>query len=1132
MRKLIWTSACLLLLACAGPAVAAFSVADGGFEDPLPGGPNKFGKAFKSWEGWIWSAPARMEPSPLAHSGKLSAMVVCGMGGTARYYEQERSVPPGRYRLTFYVRGLDIQLHWEKAVSMHFYDGKWIMRVPDLLGTFGWRKVTYVGDVPKEVKERIYLGLDGAGRVWFDDVTVEEVGNDVPLTPKPVVGPEEAPITPPGELVDGKWVRCAECGYRCMPEWKTCYACGTALAATPAKHVALPPKLICGFERPEPGFSAAPAQYVEAHATEGTRSVRWDPKQEYLNLARDLDWTGYDYFKVDYFLDSDDPVDVSIEIRDVKSSGYWDRVNYYTKLLPGQHTLELPTALYVGEKSRPGRALMLNAIKFIAFGQSGKRAPVYLDNLRLECDRSETGLFEGLLSFHLGTASAALFPGMLRVTDSTLYSKGRGYGLKDARVWRSMDVLQPDPIYRDFLCITKGGLAVDLPNGNYTVFVNHDCPGGYWGELPVYRKRTILAQGKVVSEETMDRERAIANYFRFADSDDRPVEDTFDKYLGVIFREKKFEAEVTDGQLVVAFEGPEWAHCVSCIVIYPSAKRTEGERYLSALRERRRAEFNRSFQRLLHQEKRQMPPVSAADQKDGCVVFMPGLMEDVYDNTLPRAEDIGRTARGSACAGQIGSLCFALRGLKDLGTVSVAAADLRGPATIPADRIRIGCISNRITRVTADGSVYTIRPRYVMDRSDARLDKDSSVAFLANVRVPAGLPRGLYRGKLDLSFEKGGRLALDVEFEVLSTKPLDEADLPVGPWGLEIRPPWYAEELKDWGRAMDERCLTLMREYGMNTFSAALRITPVGRGRDMTLAFTRADEIMALARKHGMKRVQNYGTFVEGLNLYGYPKAQDPKALGFDDLSALYAHVFRLVNAHAEQAGWLPLGVNICDEPLGGDTEKAAANAALLRPLSTPRVTLFGATSLRAADLDGKTPEAQAHVALCRALPVANLNNHDARSIAELRKSGAWAFYNGANRWTYGGYLFMLRRTCDVQFRLGWHWNCNAGDPYYALDCREDDYCWANANARGGLVTSLEFERLREGVNDYRFLQTLERLAKDQPAHPAAAGVKTLVDKVTALKPGDDRPMDSAARGFGWRELRAEAETLLRQFAQ
>ena len=110
-------------------------------------------------------------------------------------------------------------------------------------------------------------------------------------------------------------------------------------------------------------------------------------------------------------------------------------------------------------------------------------------------------LFDGLYAFDLGPATGPVMPGFTRIDPSTVYSKGRGYGLKDAKIWRSFDVLQPDPLYEDFLCIEKGGLAVDLPDGKYHVFVNLDNPSGFWGEYQVYSSRAVLAQGRVVAED-------------------------------------------------------------------------------------------------------------------------------------------------------------------------------------------------------------------------------------------------------------------------------------------------------------------------------------------------------------------------------------------------------------------------------------------------------------------------------------------------------------------------------------------------------------------------------------------------------------------------------------------------------
>ena len=68
-------------------------------------------------------------------------------------------------------------------------------------GTFGWTPLTFVGDV-KEKGENSHpsFGLMAPGYLWVDDVSVERVGDDVPLTAKPVLGDEEQPIVPPGPI--------------------------------------------------------------------------------------------------------------------------------------------------------------------------------------------------------------------------------------------------------------------------------------------------------------------------------------------------------------------------------------------------------------------------------------------------------------------------------------------------------------------------------------------------------------------------------------------------------------------------------------------------------------------------------------------------------------------------------------------------------------------------------------------------------------------------------------------------------------------------------------------------------------------------------------------------------------------
>ena len=114
-----------------------------------------------------------------------------------------------------------------------------------------------------------------------------------------------------------------------------------------------------------------------------------------------------------------------------------------------------------------------------------------------------------------------------------------------------------------------------------------------------------------------------------------------------------------------------------------------------------------------------------------------------------------------------------------------------------------------------------------------------------------------------------------------------------------------------------------------------------------------------------------------------------------------------------------------------------------------------GATSLYDPDEGGL------HFALSEALHTPALNLHDEALVNRLRSSGAvWAFYNEGSRWTFGEYLFKAAKEFNLQYRLTWHWNIVAGDPYYALDSREDDYAWANASPDGELVLLAQLCRL------------------------------------------------------------------------
>ena len=546
------------------------------------------------------------------------------------------------------------------------------------------------------------------------------------------------------------------------------------------------------FENGNP-FSGG--EVVASHASEGRKALRVD--KGYASMEKAQDWLGYDFLNADLFLEGRKPLNLYVEIRDTATDGYWTRVNYSTVVPPGKSTLIIPVKqLYVGEKARPGRMLILNGITRLVFGVGdGPPAPLFIDNLRLERDNTpEKVNFDGLLAFDFGTGTSPVMEGFTQITPATQFSRGRGYGLTDARVWRAFDALQPEPLYQDFICIEAGGLAVDVPNGRYRVFVNIDSPSGFWGEYQTFRQRSILAEGQPVVRETMDFDGFKAKHFRFWNVEDLPGDNTFDKYQKAYFHEKQFDVDVKDGQLNLEFQGDNWACSVSAVVIFPVAKAAQGEAFLQYAQARRRFYFDNYFKRVLPEPSGEPLRPTAAERRRGFVVFQRDPMADVSYNDTPKKHELAQGLKGEAFAGEYEPVTVALVPLRNLGKLHCSANDLVGPgSTIPASAIDLGYVSYRLSRVTAEGTVYTISPRLIMPGGDVDMPQGLTRRFWMTVKTPANARAGLYNGTFSIRTAQGETFRIPIEFRVRSGA-LSPVDIPAGPFGYTTSIPWPGDD--------------------------------------------------------------------------------------------------------------------------------------------------------------------------------------------------------------------------------------------------------------------------------------------------------------------------------------------------
>jgi hypothetical protein len=105
------------------------------------------------------------------------------------------------------------------------------------------------------------------------------------------------------------------------------------------------------------------------------------------------------------------------------------------------------------------------------------------------------------------------------------------------------------------------------------------------------------------------------------------------------------------------------------------------------------------------------------------------------------------------------------------------------------------------------------------------------------------------------------------------------------------------------------------------------------------------------------------------------------------------------------------------------------------------------------------------------------LNNHDEAVMAKARELGkrVYIYNQGQSRYSFGLYQWS-ERAKGVVGRYQWIAFIRHGYEYLDLDGREPD-TGVIFYASDGLRSTPALERAGEGMNDFRYLQTLENLA-------------------------------------------------------
>jgi hypothetical protein len=829
------------------------------------------------------------------------------------------------------------------------------------------------------------------------------------------------------------------------------------------------------------------------HATQGKQCLKVSA-EDYLTFLRlPRDWSGYDALEVDIYCELGEPASLYVLIGDEEwsaKSSYWNRYDADYSLRPGANTISIPLGgLYRGEAGSRYNDLKTNIdaakITRLDLGftpTGGGTGSIYVDNLRL----TRWSRPASVRAFDFGPAGQSVAPGFTAVSPEDEYTDQRGWGWQalhptggqaGARPGRAWDVTFPSRLLQDSIDFGEATFEVKLPKGQYRVLVFFEDLGYWSGEQAQYDLREVYGGDWRVAEGHGKWGR-FDHIYQFQDTEPLPGADVWDVYMSYLFRPVTAEVSVGDGlfELRVKADGPN-ARRVAGVVLYPKGD-AAAEKWAVGVLFQQRDEFRARAVELSLPKTENPAPVTPADRRRGYLLFIPRIEENVYFSAMPREDELRSSMEAFASRGERRSLTAAVRPLKDLGTGKLEVSDLRGEAgVIPASQITVSVVRHLPTR-SLGSLMYRVTPRYLVEASEVELPKDLTRQIWLTVRVPKEAAAGEYQGKLTIRLASQA-VEVPIRLRVLPFS-LEEADFLCGFWGIEPDVPVQGEEYD----AVQRGVFAMFRERGLTSFTGGpgIEFKGLDESGEPVMDFAAADKFVAEARAAGFGReFNNYGGFVvRGLyDIYDYTKGETGAALEqkynlpYEEIAR---RVWAAVEKHSQEQNWLPFSYTMCDETRVA--EKAQEQLDLMEVFNRVSPWLRTAGGYSVSWEPTADPLELALQGFFRTLDVSIVNNHDELLMEKARELGkdVYIYNQGRTRYSFGLYQWS-ERAKGVKGRYEWISFIRHGYEYFDLDGREPDPSMVFFSSEG-LRPSLMLEQCGEGMNDFRYLQTLERWAQ------------------------------------------------------
>lgn len=484
-------------------------------------------------------------------------------------------------------------------------------------------------------------------------------------------------------------------------------------------------------------------------------------------------WSDYDYFAMDVYVEDTEPYYLAFELRDDQSKDFKTRFTLENhRVRKGKQTMLFPISearrnkkMEVPWKETPKEDRIdrsrLTSFKIFTTPRKDRPAVFWVDNLRLLQEdaakpRLNISLPASAMAFNFGSEGVAI-DGFKGVSDNP-DTRSQAGGLASYDGIKAGGMGWPDLLTGTFLIPQNDKtlhFKARVPNGKYNAWL---CAGPVITNTYRSQKFLLSMNATVLHRdapdfETFDSEKYLYR-FMWTQYSERPNALWLD-YIDKMYPVWQQTVEVDTGEIEIKAD----SFFVSALILVPEKDRADYDRMAAKITTKRIAAFKKTL------NAPQTRSIESGTGKEPYTLFIPDDGRKLYPDTTPtHAERARLKISEGAAQGQNVFMRVGVMPYSDLGPCELRISDLSGPrGSIPASAIKGFFLNYNFNPLGAQA-------RTLLPSLSLRMEKGITQYFQLRLRIPAETVAGMYKGAFVFRTSKGHQTKVPVEVEVYPFK--------------------------------------------------------------------------------------------------------------------------------------------------------------------------------------------------------------------------------------------------------------------------------------------------------------------------------------------------------------------------